>query len=82
MKLSDSRILLNSNEVNPHECDKTSSSGSSDDQSDHEQVTRLKEQSFSFGNGENGFVLSTDHGKISARYSIYVRVQDSAMSCY
>lgn len=39
------------------ECDKIGSSGSSDEETDGEQDTRLKEQSFSFENSENVFLL-------------------------
>lgn len=57
VKRSDSSTLPNSDEVKPQEYDKTSSSGSSDEQTDQEQDTRLKEHLFSFGNSENGFLL-------------------------
>jgi hypothetical protein len=54
LKHVDSSSLHNLSEVNPQELN-TNSSGSSDEQTEEERDTTLKQQPFSFGNGENVF---------------------------
>lgn len=56
-KDSDFGVIPSSDSLNPQKFRNTSSSGSSDEESDRKQDTRLTQQSLAFGNGENGFAL-------------------------